>query len=104
MNPDYRSLSEHRRHRWEMPGSPIISTFKNGKPLVLEIKESETFADKPWTPQPVKLFRRVKRTSNYQIDRGDSAQSKTPTQQVGELSSRKLSMLERYNYYTAQNQ
>ena len=41
MNPDYRYLGEEsRHHRWNMPGSPVISTFTNGKPLVLPLRES----------------------------------------------------------------
>ncbi len=41
MNPDYRYLGEEsRHHRWNMPGSPVIETFANGKPLTLTIAPS----------------------------------------------------------------
>ena len=41
MNPDYRYLGEEsRHHRWNLPGSPVISTFTNGKPLLLPLRES----------------------------------------------------------------
>jgi hypothetical protein len=36
MNPDYRYLGEEsRHHRWNLPGSPIVETFTNGRPLQL---------------------------------------------------------------------
>ncbi len=41
MNPDYRYLGEEsRHHRWNMPGSPIVETFAEGKPLTLTIQPS----------------------------------------------------------------
>lgn len=103
MNPDYRSLSEHRRHRWEMPGSPIIERFKNGKPLLLEVKEVDSFATKPWKRRPVGIYHRAKKPTIYKTVGEYRTQSQTPSQQMGQLSSRKLSGLERYNYYNSQN-
>jgi hypothetical protein len=94
MNPDYRSLGENRRHRWDMPCSPIIRTFRNGKPLTLEIKESKTFADKKFVRKAPFTIRRDRKTSNYQITRSDSTESPTPAQPLGQLSPRELQTLE----------
>jgi hypothetical protein len=97
MNPDYRSLGENRRHRWDMPNSPIIRTFKNGRPLTLEIKESETFADKKFVRKAPFTIYRDRKTSNYHIARSDSAEGSTPAQPMGKLSSREIQALEDFH-------